>query len=561
MQLIFNCLGICLLVITLQSLEEITAFPTDIHHLKRGNRVFKYVPLNSMTLSSRKQPPKKSAEDTSVEEEITQENNEGRNKRPWWESLPSNKNQKNKNKVILDEYDKLKSSIPKWPWMSALKEGSGNSNPLTRKKTNRDKVRVVMTTEKMAKQTETTMKPLIMSSAEMEEDNMVPQTTVTSQEDQLPMMEMEKMTMPMMETEKMTMMKENLDEMTTTKETEDLPDWLEAFNTKTTTKKPIDWFASWNPSTTTDNPFKYKINSGKEVLGSFPVIEVNGPPIKLPSFSVSSNFKVFSENDKNNKMQMYSDIEQRTGSSNDEILEDDDFDLKFFPQRQDEDDSDEKFTLLAHEPMLGDLETTTTQRPLVTQSLSPIENREALSQLVSLYEQAPSSPVLMLKGETDKTQMKNMEMDKTMEIMEDDYKNEEMVMEESKKDVQMYHHFDHVINHGIPPSITLQLAASKSKIPQKSKMPISGLPISGVPTSTTLSSTSPSISLSHNGIQQLTNNLKAEQKMGVMNETPQQREIKSTLKKLLEGNNEMMRTVQAQLAQQSTLLETLMKLL
>ena len=48
-------------------------------------------------------------------------------------------------------------------------------------------------------------------------------------------------------------------------------------------------FASWSPSTTTDNPFKYKINSGKET--SFPVIEVNGPPIKLPSFSVSSNFK------------------------------------------------------------------------------------------------------------------------------------------------------------------------------------------------------------------------------------------------------------------------------
>ena len=63
------------------------------------------------------------------------------------------------------------------------------------------------------------------------------------------------------------------------------------------------------------------------------MIEVNGPPIKLPSFSVSSNFKVFSENDKTNKMQMYSDIEQRTGSSSDEILEEEDFDLKFFPQR------------------------------------------------------------------------------------------------------------------------------------------------------------------------------------------------------------------------------------
>ena len=45
-----------------------------------------------------------------------------------------------------------------------------------------------------------------------------------------------------------------------------------------------------------------------------------------------------------------------------------------------------------------------------------------------------------------------------------------MIMEESKKDVQMYHQFDHPINHGIPPSITLQLAASKSKIPQKSTM-------------------------------------------------------------------------------------------
>ena len=90
-------------------------------------------------------------------------------------------------------------------------------------------------------------------------------------------------------------------------------------------------FASWSPSTTTDNPFKYKINSGKET--SFPVIEVNGPPIKLPSFSVSSNFKVFSENDKENKMQMYSDIEQRTGSSSDGILDEENFDLNFFQQR------------------------------------------------------------------------------------------------------------------------------------------------------------------------------------------------------------------------------------
>jgi len=221
--------------------------------------------------------------------------------------------------------------------------------------------------------------------------------------------------------------------------------------------------------------------------------------------------------------------------------------LNFFPQRQDEDDSNEKFTLLVQEPMLGDLETTTTQRPLVTQSLSPLENREALSQLVSLYEQAPSSPEL-LKGETDKTQMKDMEMDKTKDMMDEDYKNEDMIMEESKK--EMFHQFEHTINHGIPPSITLQLAASKSKIPQKSTMP----------TSTTKSSTLPSISLSHNGIQQ-SNNLKAEQKIGGMIETPQQREIKTTLKKLLEGNHDMMRSVQAQLAEQTKLLQTLMDLL
>merc|ERR1712008_116253 len=106
------------------------------------------------------------------------------------------------------------------------------------------------------------------------------------------------------------------------------------------------------------------------------------------------------------------DIEQRAGSSSDGILDEENFDLNFFQQRQEEDNHDEKYTLLAHEPMLGDLETTTTQRPFVTQSLSPIENREALSQLVSLYEQAP------IRGETDKTQMKNMEMDKTKDMVE-----------------------------------------------------------------------------------------------------------------------------------------------
>merc|ERR1711971_1354315 len=253
----------------------------------------------------------------------------------------------------------------------------------------------------------------------------MPEMTILKEMPEMTMVK--KMTQMMKEVPEMTIMKEMSEMTTTLKQTdemstaksENIPDWLEAYNNRAeTTKKPIDWFASWSPSTTTDNPCKYKINSGKET--SFPVIEVNGPPIKLPSFSMSSNFKVFSENDKENKMQMYSDIEQRTGSSSDGILDEENFDLNFFQQRQEEDNHDEKYTLLVHEPKLGDLETTTTQRPFVTQSLSPIENREALSQLVSLYEQAPSA--VAHKGETDKTQMKNMEMDKTKDMVEEDYK-------------------------------------------------------------------------------------------------------------------------------------------
>ena len=39
-------------------------------------------------------------------------------KQPWWQSLPPNKNKKNK--VILEQYDKLKSSLPEWPWIGNL---------------------------------------------------------------------------------------------------------------------------------------------------------------------------------------------------------------------------------------------------------------------------------------------------------------------------------------------------------------------------------------------------------------------------------------------------------
>ena len=46
------------------------------------------------------------------------------------------------------------------------------------------------------------------------------------------------------------------------------------------------------------------------------------------------------------------------------------------------------------------------------------------------------------------------------------FSSDDMMMEESQEDVQMYK-FDHTVSNGIPPSITLQLAASKSKIPSK----------------------------------------------------------------------------------------------
>merc|ERR1719219_1228482 len=115
-----------------------------------------------------------------------------------------------------------------------------------------------------------------------------------------------------------------------------------------------------------------------------------------------------------------------------------------------------------------------------------------------------------------------------------------MMMEESKEDIQMYKfEGSHQVGNGIPPSITLQLAASK--IPLKSSM------ASSTTTSTTLSSM-------YGGSNQQSVNMKAEQKMGGMSDTPEQKEIKSTLKKLLEGNHEMMRSVQTQLAQQTRLL-------
>lgn len=89
------------------------------------------------------------------------------------------------------------------------------------------------------------------------------------------------------------------------------------------------------------------------------------------------------------------------------FLDEENFDLTFFDQRPE--DMVQKYPLLSAKNNMGlaGLETTTTQKPLITQTLSPLENREALTQLVALYEQAPH-----LEGEMDKMEMKLMEDDK-----------------------------------------------------------------------------------------------------------------------------------------------------
>ena len=95
--------------------------------------------------------------------------------------------------------------------------------------------------------------------------------------------------------------------------------------------------------------------------------------------------------------------------------------------------------------------------------------------------------------------------------------------------------------------------------PEQLSIPLNKLPYS-------LFSTSPSFGINgmNFGIKPISsqnNNMKAEQKIGGMDETLQQKQIKSTLKKLLEGNQEMMRSVQNRLTQQTRLLQTLMDLL
>ena len=123
-----------------------------------------------MTLASRKPAEsQKEPSGTQTESENSPDDENNRAKRPWWQNLPSKKNQKNK--VILEEYDKLKSSLPEWPWMAALKKTDQNSNPLTRKTVNRDTVRVVMTSTPVSTTSTTglesmsTVKPQMSTSA------------------------------------------------------------------------------------------------------------------------------------------------------------------------------------------------------------------------------------------------------------------------------------------------------------------------------------------------------------------------------------------------------------
>ena len=136
-----------------------------------------------MTLASRK--PANQNENTEktneTESETKTEADQNRNKRPWWQNLPSKKNQKNK--VILEEYDKLKSSLPEWPWMTALKNSEKQQNgPLTRK-TVKDTVRVVMTSTASTEQPLPSSTSQITTTTTTSSSSSDPTTTITESKD------------------------------------------------------------------------------------------------------------------------------------------------------------------------------------------------------------------------------------------------------------------------------------------------------------------------------------------------------------------------------------------
>ena len=96
-----------------------------------------------------------------------------------------------------------------------------------------------------------------------------------------------------------------------------------------------------------------------------PMVKINGPSITLPSFSlISDQLTLFPSSE--------DAAEQRTAS----IATDEQFDLNFFPQKENMGDAQARFPLLGNQNIdLGSLETTTMPVPSITQSLSPLENR------------------------------------------------------------------------------------------------------------------------------------------------------------------------------------------
>lgn len=130
--------------------------------------------------------------------------------------------------------------------------------------------------------------------------------------------------------------------------------------------------------------------------------------------------------------------------------------------------------------------------------------------------------------------------------------NEEDDMQMEESNVQM------TKSAGIPPSITLQLAAA-SKVPAP-------LNSSAVTSSTTSSTTERTSSSMHHQKQDASlHHHKMEMKSGGLDDSlstqDRRNEVKETLQKLVEANHEMMRSVQRQLSQQTNLLRNLMELL
>ena len=115
-----------------------------------------------------------------------------------------------------------------------------------------------------------------------------------------------------------------------------------------------------------------------------------------------------------------------------------------------------------------------------------------------------------------------------------------MMNEADNDEIQLYN-----FEGGIPHSITFDLAKTKKK-----------------PTTVLGSMEVAMTQLIQNSVQQDKMEMKSAGAGGLlMEDSTRQEEVKATLKELLECNHEMMTTVQRQLAQQTKLLQQLMKLL